>query len=108
MPAHLGEFEQLVLLALLRLDDDAYGVSVQREIARCTGRAPSFGTVYTTLARLEEKGLVASRMGEPTPERGGRRKKHYVIRPAGRRAVEHSLKAIGKMARGLDVSWEAP
>jgi len=108
VPTHLGEFEQLVLLALLRLDDDAYGVSVQREIARCTGRAPSFGTVYTTLARLEEKGFVATRLGEPTPERGGRRKKHYAIRPAGRRAVEYSLKSIAKMARGLDVSWETP
>lgn len=108
MPTHLGEFEQLVLLALLRLDDDAYGVSVQREIARRTKRAPSFGTVYSTLARLEEKGLVASRLGDPTPERGGRRKKYYAIRPAGRRAVERSLQAIEQMTRGLDVSWETP
>jgi DNA-binding PadR family transcriptional regulator len=105
---HLGEFEQLVLLALLRLGDDGYGVSVQREIARCTGRSPSFGTVYTTLARLEEKKLVGSRVGEPTPERGGRRKKYYVILPAGRRELRRSLQAIQKMVRDLDVSWELP
>lgn len=108
MAAHLGEFEQLVLLALVRLGDDGYGVSVQREIAQRTKRAPSFGTVYSTLARLEEKGLVESRVGEPTAERGGRRKKYYSIRPAGERALRQSLKAIHRMALGLGVSWDSP
>lgn len=104
----LGEFEQLVLLALIRLGDDAYGVSVRREIARRTGRATSFGTVYATLARLEVKGLITSRLGDPTPERGGRRKKFFRTLPAGRLAVSASLKALRTMTRGLAPSWEAP
>jgi DNA-binding PadR family transcriptional regulator len=106
--SHLGELEQLVLLALVRLEGDAYGVAVQREIARRAGRATSFGTVYTTLARLEEKGLVASRLGEPTPERGGRRKKYFRLTAAGARALRASLRALRTMARGLDATWEAP
>src|SRR5215212_4689852 len=93
MDGHLGELERLVLLALVRLGDDAYGVAVQREITARTSRAMSFGTVYTTLGRLEDKGLIASRLGEPTAERGGRRKKYFDIRPAGRRALRESLQA---------------
>jgi DNA-binding PadR family transcriptional regulator len=104
----LGELEQLVLLALVRLGPDAYGVAVQREIARRTGRDLSFGTIYATLARLEVKGMVAARLGDPTPERGGRRKKFFALRPAGRRAVRASLKAIRTMTHGLDASWQAP
>lgn len=104
----LGEFEQLVLLALLRLADDAYGVAVQREIARRTGRATSFGTVYATLARLEAKGLIASRLGDPTPERGGRRKKYFQLLPPGRRALHECLRVLRTMARGLDASWQVP
>jgi PadR family transcriptional regulator len=103
---HLGELEQLVLLALLRLGDDAYGVAVQREIAARARRHPSFATIYTTLSRLEEKGLIASQLGEPSPERGGRRKKHFLLRPAGRRALRASLDAVRGMTRGLDTSWE--
>jgi DNA-binding PadR family transcriptional regulator len=106
--SHLGELEQLVLLALVRLEGDAYGVAVQREIARRAGRAASFGTVYTTLARLEDKGLVASRLGEPTPERGGRRKKYFRVTPAGARALRASLRALRTMALGLDATWEVP
>jgi DNA-binding PadR family transcriptional regulator len=105
---HLGELEQLVLLALIQLGDDGYGVGVQREIARRTGRDPSFATVYTTLARLEEKGLVESRLGDATRERGGRRKRFFVVRPAGRRALRESLRALRTMARGLDPSLETP
>jgi PadR family transcriptional regulator PadR len=106
--SHLGEFEQLVLLALIRLGDDAYGVSVHREIARRTRRDLSFATVYTTLGRLEEKGLVLSHVGDPTPERGGRRKKYFAITPPGRRALQRSLRAIRTMVRGLDASWDTP
>jgi PadR family transcriptional regulator len=106
MDPHLGEFETLVLLALARLDRDAYGVSIHREIARCTGRAPSYAAVYTTLARLEAKRLVSSRLGDPTPQRGGRRKKYFTVLPSGRRAVRASLRAIRTMARGLDPSWD--
>jgi DNA-binding PadR family transcriptional regulator len=104
----LAGFEQLVLLALLRLGDDAYGVAIQKEIARRTGRATSFGTVYTTLGRLESKGLVASRLGDPTPERGGRGKKYFQLLPNGRRAVSASLRALRTMTRGLDASWQIP
>jgi len=108
MPSNLGEFEQLVLLTLLRLGQGGYGVTVRQELARRAGRAVSLGTVYKTLLRLEAKGLVAARIGEPTPERGGRRKKLYLVTPAGRRALERSLAALRKMSRGLDPAWQAP
>jgi PadR family transcriptional regulator PadR len=108
MTAHLGEFEQLVLLALMHLGDDAYGITVQLEIQRRTGRDPSFASVYTTLARLESKGLVTTRLGEPTPERGGRRKKHYALLPAGQRAIQASMRALQVMSRGLDASLGTP
>jgi len=104
----LGDLEQLVLLALIRLGTDAYGVAVQREIAQRAGRDLSFGTIYSTLARLEGKGLVTSHLGDPTPERGGRRKKFFTLRPAGRRAVRQNLKALRTMTQGLDPSWQAP
>lgn len=105
-PTTLGELEQLVLLAIVRLGDDAYGVTVRREIAARARRDLSFGSVYTTLARLEVKGFVDSHLGDPTPERGGRRKKHYTVSAAGRRALQRSLRAIRTMARGIDASWE--
>lgn len=108
MGVHLGEFELLVLLALVRLGDDAYGVAVQREIAQRTGRRPSFATVYSALGRLAAKGLVESRLGDPTPERGGRRKRHYELRPAGRAAVRASIGALRTMTRGLEPSLELP
>jgi PadR family transcriptional regulator PadR len=109
MPStNLGELEQLVLLAIARLGDDAYGVTVRREIAARTRRDLSFGSVYTILARLEVKGFVAAHLGAPTPERGGRRKKHYIVSAAGRRALRRSLDAIRTMARGIDASWETP
>jgi PadR family transcriptional regulator PadR len=107
MGAHLGEFEQLVLLALARLGDEAYGVTVQREIAQRTRRETTFGTVYSTLARLEAKGFVTSAVGEPTPERGGRGKKHFRISATGRRELQRSLRALRIMARGLDATWDA-
>jgi PadR family transcriptional regulator len=109
VPERLGDLELLVMLAVVRLGDrEAYGVAVQREIATRAGRHPSFPTIYTTLGRLEEKGLVASRLGEPSPERGGRRKKHFLIRPAGWRALRATLDAVRGMTRGLDPSWETP
>jgi PadR family transcriptional regulator, regulatory protein PadR len=108
MPSNLGEFEQLLLLALLRLGDEGYGVTVRRELERRAGRAVSLGTVYKTLLRLEAKALVAATIGEPTPERGGRRKKYYALTPAGRRALERSLAALRKMSRGLAPAWQVP
>ena len=108
MDTRLGELEQLILLALVRLEAEAYGVAVQREIARRARRDVSLGSVYTALARMETKGIVASRLGDPTPERGGRRKKYFEILPAGRRALHGSLRALRTMTRGLDPSWTAP
>jgi DNA-binding PadR family transcriptional regulator len=108
MAQTLGEFEQLVLLALLRLGQEAYGVPVREEIALRTGRTVSLGSVYTTLNRLEAKRLVRSWVGEPSPERGGRRKKHYAIRPSGERALTASLAALRRMTRGLSPALEGP
>jgi DNA-binding PadR family transcriptional regulator len=98
----VGEFEQLVLLSLFRVGIDAYGVSIWREIVDRTGRDVSLGAVYKTLERLEDKGLVASREGAPTPERGGRRKKHYRLLAHGHRALTQSLTALRSMTEGLD------
>lgn len=108
MAAHLGELEQLVLLALLRLGRAGYGVTVRQELQQRARRTLSLGTVYKTLLRLESKGMVSSQVGDPTPERGGRRKKHYVVTAAGRRALEHSLAALRKLSHGLATAWEAP
>jgi len=101
MSGTLGELEQLVLLALARLGEHAYGVSVREELARRARRELSLGTIYTTLGRLEAKRLIASHLGDPTPERGGRRKKFYRLLPAGHRALLASLHAIERMAAGL-------
>ena len=98
----LGEFEQLVLLALMRQGNDAYGVPVCEDIAERTGRAVSLGAVYKTLERLEAKGLLSSRFGEPTAERGGRRKKHYRLLAAGHRALKQSLAGLRNMTEGLE------
>lgn len=108
MDRNLGELEQLVLLALLRLGQDAYGVSVHQEIQERTGRIMSFATIYTTLARLETKSLVRSTVGAPTPERGGRAKKHFAITPTGKQALQQSVRALRSMARGLDAKWGTP
>lgn len=103
MPAPLlGEFEQLVVLALLRLGADAYGASVALEIEEQTGRTVSVSAVHTTLDRLEEKGLIRSRLGEPSPQRGGKRKRHYHVQPAGIRALQHALRGLRRMTAGLD------
>lgn len=102
MNDHLGELEQLLLLTLLRLGDGAYGVALRREIERRTGRAVSYGALYTTLDRLEAKGLVSSWLGEPTPERGGRRKKLLRLEPAGAVALEASFGVLRRMSEGLE------
>ena len=96
-----GEFEQLVLLAVLRLGDDAYAVPVRREIDERAGRAPARGAVYVTLERLEEKGYLESWLGEPAAERGGRPRRYYRVRPAGVRALEESWTSLRRMWRGL-------
>ena len=86
-PANLGEFEQLILLAILRLRDDAYGVTIRAELADRAGRTVAPGALYTALDRLEAKGLIASRMSDPTPQRGGRAKRHVAVTAAGREAL---------------------
>lgn len=98
---NLGEFEILVLAALVRLGTDAYGVTIRREIDERTGRSVSVGALYSTLSRLEEKNYVASRMGEATPERGGRAKRHYVIKAEGQAQLEKSIFALSKMLKGI-------
>ena len=100
-PSSLGEFEQIVLLAVLRLKGEAYGVSIRAEISKRTGREPSAGALYTTLDRMEQKGLLTSRMGEPTPERGGRAKRFYVVTTAGAAAITRAQSAFRSMLDGL-------
>ncbi len=103
----IGEFEHLVLLAILRLQDQAYGVAIRREIESRAGRSVATGAIYTLLSRLERKGLVASREGEPTPERGGRRKKYYRLQPAGERALARAHAAVRAMAMDLESELDA-
>ena len=98
----LGEFEQLVLIALLRIGHDAYGVTIADDIAERSRRTVSLGAVYKTLERLETKGLVSSRIGEPTAERGGRRKKHFKVLAAGQRALKQSMAALRRMTDGIE------
>jgi PadR family transcriptional regulator, regulatory protein PadR len=98
----LGEFEQIVLLAVLRLGAKAYGFSVQQEIQLRTGRTCSIGAVYTTLDRMEQKGFVSCWMGESTPERGGRAKKYFKIEGAGEVALQRSYAATASMTAGLE------
>jgi PadR family transcriptional regulator PadR len=100
-PATLGEFEQLVLLAILRLGDNAYGVTIRREISARTKRETTPGALYTTLDRLEDKGLLRSSMGDPTPQRGGRAKRYFEVTGAGVRAVAQSQKNYQRMLQGL-------
>jgi len=100
-PASLGDFEQLVLLALVRLGDRGYGVSIHNEIKRRARRDVTVAAVYKTLERLENKELAVSAVGEPTSERGGRRKKYYRITPAGRRALRHAISSLWRMTYGL-------
>jgi PadR family transcriptional regulator, regulatory protein PadR len=102
MGAHtLGDFEQLILFALIRLGADAYGVTIRNQIAARTGRAVSPGALYTALDRLEKRGLVASRLGDPTPQRGGKRKRLYTLQPAGARALARVYESMRLMANGV-------
>ncbi|MGH9387284.1 MAG: PadR family transcriptional regulator [Vicinamibacterales bacterium] len=99
---HLGELEQIVLLAVLRLGEDAYGVPIRLEIERRAGRALTVGALYRTLDRLEAKGYVTSWFGDPTPERGGRSKRHFRVRPVGLRTLRASRDALAAMWEGLE------
>ncbi len=99
----LGEFEQLVLLAILRRGDEAYGVPIVEEIEHRTGREVSRTAVYVALTRLEKRGLVSSRMGDPTPERGGKAKRYFRVEPAAIEKIKASKKALVRMWEGIEV-----
>ena len=103
MPDYLGEFEQVVLLAVLRLGKGAYGVPIRREIEERTGRQVSVGALYSTLDRLESKGYLHSWFGAATAERGGRSKRHFEVLPAGSEALARSKNMLDRMWRGLRV-----
>ena len=97
----VGEFEHLTLLAVFRLQDDAYGMRVRREIAERTGRDVSIGAVYATLDRLSEKGLVESALHDPTPERGGRAKRTFRLTGLGVASINRARQEIASMTEGL-------
>lgn len=99
----LGEFEQIVLLAVLRLGGEAYGVTIRAEIGKRTGREIARGALHTTLDRLEEKGCLSSRMGDPTPQRGGRAKRYYTVTALGIASVTEAQRAFRNLLEGLPI-----
>ncbi len=99
--SYFGGFELMVMLALMRLGEDAYGVPISREIEERSGREVALGSVYATLERLEEKGLVTSRFGDSTPERGGRAKRYFHITEKGLREVGEAQRTLRKLWQGL-------
>jgi DNA-binding PadR family transcriptional regulator len=100
--SYIGEFEHMVLLAIMQLGDSAYGVAIMDELQDRIGRATSRGATYMTLDRMETKGLIKSRMGEPTAERGGRAKRLFTVTPAGAEAVRRSQAAYRELSKGLE------
>ena len=101
----IGEFEYLIIVASLRLAEEAYGASIRREVEEATERPCSIGSLYTTLDRLEAKGLVTTRMGEATAQRGGRAKRMVYVTAKGVKSASDFYRAISKVSR--DISWEA-
>ena len=103
-PVYLGEFEQLVLLAVLRCGEDAYGMAVRRELLERASRDAAIGAVYATLDRMEEKGLVKSAFSSGGEARAGRPKRCYAVTAAGRRALQHSRETVSRMSDGLELA----
>ena len=101
-PKALGEFEHLLLLAIVRQGNDISGSAVTEELTRKTGREPARGTMYVTLDRLERKGYLSSAMGDSTPERGGKAKRLYTITPAGLEVLKRSGQALQAMWQGYE------
>ena len=97
----LGDFEHLILLALARLGGDADGGAIRREVERRTGRSVAPGAVYTAMDRLEGRGIVSSRLGDPAPVRGGRRRKHYLLEPEGAKALADAHREYVSLAEGV-------
>src|SRR3569623_468898 len=98
----IGEFEQMVLLAVAHLGDEAYAIPIVDEIERRTGRSVARAAVYITLRRLEEKGFVSSWMGDPIPERGGKARRYVKLETAGARALRDARTVADRMWQGLD------
>jgi DNA-binding PadR family transcriptional regulator len=104
--ASLGQFEQLVLTAILSLGDNAYGVTIRTAVGELAApRNVSLGAVYATLDRLEEKKLITSWLSDPTPERGGRSKRHYRLEPAGERALHESVVTSRRVYEMVERIW---
>src|SRR5262245_56344784 len=99
---YLGEFEQIVLLAILRLGENSYGVPIRHEIESRTGRSLTVGGLYSTLERLEGKGYVSSYYGDPTPERGGRSRRYFKVKPLGLRVLRETHEELAAMWEGLE------
>ena len=99
---HLGEFEQMVLLSILRLDDDAYGLAIIGELEKVADRVPATGAIYTTLDRLERKGLIESYAGDATGERGGRPRRYVRVTSEGRTHLARSRHTLMALWRGLE------
>ena len=105
-PTSLGQFEQLVLTAILSLGDHAYGVTIHAEVeALSAPRRAVLGAVYATLDRIEDKGLVSSWLSDPTPERGGRAKRHYRLEEAGRQALRDSARTARRICDAVERCW---
>ncbi|MCC7179186.1 MAG: helix-turn-helix transcriptional regulator [Acidobacteria bacterium] len=105
---YLGEFEYAVLLAVVRLGDEAYAVPMRELIEDRTGRPVARGALYTALERLEAKGCLRSRMGDPTPERGGRARRYFSVTPLGLRALKSTHAAFASLTKGLEAVLEQP
>lgn len=99
----LAEFELYLMLAITRLGDDAYGVTIRQEIEERTGRPVSIGAVYATLGRLGDKGFVDFRESDPLPVQGGRSRKYFNLTAAGRKALRHSATMLERMMEGLEL-----
>ena len=98
---YLGEMELMVLLAVVRLDEEAYGVPISKELLNLAGREVALGSIYAALDRLESKGFVTSSLGDPTPERGGRAKRYFRVTPGGLRILKSTRTALMNLWRGI-------
>lgn len=105
-PTYLGEFEEIVLLAILRLEENAYGVKIRQTVEQIGERPTSIGAIYTTLDRLEKKGYVSSKQGEATAERGGRAKRYFEATGLGLKALRQIHRVRDNMLRGVDIGLE--
>ena len=104
---NLGEFEHIVLLAILRLGDEAYAIPIRQEIEERTGRSVARGALYTALERLETKRCLRSRMSQPLPERGGRSRRYFTVTPAGLAAIRASRRSLLRLWQGLEGRLES-